>query len=151
MYWRVAGVLCLQWKRYISSSLSLCSGFSRYLQPVLQNVMIEWPCFVLRRSGFVGIGNRGSILGIGKRVFFVVFRLALGPTQPPVCWELGKRPEREAIKNAWRNASSSLYVVKVWYLIKRRDNFAVSFHVRTSVHLSTRPCAVEEVSPQICV
>jgi hypothetical protein len=70
----------------------------------------------------------------------------------------GKRQGLEAIKNAWKNATSSLYVFKAWYLIKHRYNFACSllgqrwntclpgsvavFFTSVRVHLSTRPYRV---------
>jgi hypothetical protein len=76
--------------------------------------------------------------GLGIFLFIIVFRPALGPTQPPieqipVALTLGvKRPKREAdhsplsnvkVKSAWSHTSTPQYIFLAWCLAKHRDSF----------------------------
>jgi hypothetical protein len=76
--------------------------------------------------------------GLGIFLFTTTSRMALGSTQPPIQWILGdlslgvKRPGREAdhsppssakVKNAWSYASTPLYILMAWCLVKHGDNF----------------------------
>jgi hypothetical protein len=108
--------------------------------PFPPTYLTEWPCFVFRRSEFVGIGkvtgwtNEESWFDSRYRQESFLRGVQTGSGSYPASYPMGtggslpcgKRPGREAIKNALRNSSSSLYVFKSWYLIKYRDNFAYS-------------------------
>jgi hypothetical protein len=90
-----------------------------------------------------GLDDRGSRFrfpagGLGIFLFATVFRMAMGPTQPPIQWVAGalslgvKRLRREAghsplssaeVKNAWSYISTPQYVFMAWCLVKHKDNF----------------------------
>jgi hypothetical protein len=72
--------------------------------------------------------------GLGTFLFTTVFRLALGPTEPPLQWLQGalslgiKRPGREAdysppfsaeVKNVWSIPPLPQYVFMAWCSVKK--------------------------------
>jgi hypothetical protein len=85
-----------------------------------------------------GSNHGGGWGGVGSFLLYIMFRPALGPTQPPLHWVPGalslgvKRLRREAdhshpssadVKNAWSYTSIPQYVFMAWCLVKHRDNF----------------------------
>jgi hypothetical protein len=82
-----------------------------------------------------------------KKVFilaFRAFRLALGPSQPPIQWVLEiKQLRHEAdhshqssgeVENAWGYTSTLPYVFMVWCLIKHTDIFTLFSQQELQVH-----------------